>query len=70
MLALEEARLHLGSARAISATDPLLGKRLDSARRRRNRSEYGAAFFDAESIADAIDLAESLIGAVESEQAT
>lgn len=112
-VSLEEARLHLHSAAAISSSDPngayqlaydaarkavmssmraggfrvrkgegghaitasyaaealdqALGKRFDSARRRRNRSEYGSAFFDAASIADAIDLAGLLIAAVESE---
>lgn len=54
------------AAYAAEALDPALGKRLDSARRRRNRSEYGSTFFDAASIADAIDLAGSLIAAVES----
>lgn len=57
------------AAYAAEAMDPALGKRLDSARRRRNRSEYGSAFFDAASIADAIDLAGLLILAAESEPA-
>jgi hypothetical protein len=48
---------------AAAAIDSALGKRLESARRRRNRSEYGSAFFDSDAIADAVDLAESLIAA-------
>ncbi|MGH2933976.1 MAG: hypothetical protein ACRDL2_05600 [Gaiellaceae bacterium] len=54
----------IAAAYTAAAIDEGLGKRLDSARRRRNRSEYGSAFFDDDSIADAIALADALIAAV------
>ncbi|MFL5910409.1 MAG: hypothetical protein ACJ768_07585 [Gaiellaceae bacterium] len=52
------------AAYASVAIDDGLGKRLELARRRRNRSEYGSAFFNAEAISDIIDLAAALIEAV------
>src|SRR5207248_9450604 len=41
---------------AVAALDVGLGKRLDRARRQRNRSEYGTSFFDEVAINDVIDL--------------
>jgi hypothetical protein len=54
----------IAAAYASVAVEESLGKRLDFARRRRNRSEYGSAFFDDEAIAAIIDLAAALIEAV------
>ncbi len=44
------------AAYAAIAIDSELGRRLDAARRRRNRSEYGSTFFDDAAIEDAISL--------------
>jgi hypothetical protein len=52
------------AAYASAAIDEGLGKRLELARRRRSRSEYGAAFFSDEAIRDIIGLATALIEAV------
>jgi len=52
------------AAYASVAIDEELGDRFESARRRRNRSEYGSAYFDEAAVADVIDLAASLIAAV------
>jgi hypothetical protein len=41
-----------------------LGKRLELARRRRHRSEYGSTFFTTEAVTDIIGLAAALIEAV------
>ncbi|MGH2998822.1 MAG: hypothetical protein ACRDNM_05920 [Gaiellaceae bacterium] len=49
---------------AAVAIDGDLGRRLEAARRRRNRSEYGVAYFDQAAVADIIDLAERLAAAV------
>jgi YD repeat-containing protein len=47
------------------ALDTGLGKRLDAMRRRRNRSEYGTAFFSNEEVSEAVATAEALLGLVE-----
>ena len=44
--------------------DPELGKRFDSMRRRRNRSEYGSAFFSEEEVEGAVAVARALVTAV------
>lgn len=46
------------------AIDMALGKRLDGMRRRRNRSEYGSAYFDAADVLDAMEVADRLVTAV------
>ena len=45
------------------AIDEELGKRLESMRRRRNRSEYGSAYFSADEVGEAIEVARGLIAA-------
>ena len=45
------------------AIDGELGLRLESMRRRRNRSEYGRAYFEAEEVRDAVAVARALIAA-------
>ena len=49
---------------ARTAVDDHLGRRLDGMRRRRNRSEYGSAYFSTEEVVDAIDVARALLAAV------
>lgn len=49
---------------ATVAIDQTLGPRLERMRRRRNRSEYGAAYFEADEVRDAIDVARALVAAV------
>lgn len=44
-----------------------LGRRLDAMRRRRNRSEYGTAFFGREEVLEAVETAEALLAASRSE---
>lgn len=38
-----------------------LGRRLDAMRRRRNRSEYGTAFFGPEEVSEAVETANALL---------
>jgi HEPN domain len=45
--------------------DAQLGQRLDAMRRRRNRSEYGSAYFGVEEVKDAVTTARALIEAVD-----
>lgn len=40
--------------------DPELGRRFESMRRRRNRSEYGTAFFSRQEVLEAIETASAL----------
>jgi hypothetical protein len=54
----------LTAAYAEVAIDEGLGQRLDAMRKRRNRSEYGSAFFSEAAVSDGIALAEALIEAV------
>ncbi len=49
---------------ATVAIDQTLGGRLEAMRRRRNRSEYGTAHFEAAEVSDAIDIARALVAAV------
>jgi hypothetical protein len=48
---------------AAAAIDADLGKRLDVMRRRRNRSEYGSAYFDEDDVQDATSVAAALVAA-------
>jgi HEPN domain len=41
-----------------------LGRRLEAMRRRRNRSEYGSAYFGPDEVAEAVQTADALIEAV------
>jgi hypothetical protein len=59
----EGAHAILASYAAL-AIDEGLGKRLDGMRRRRNRSEYGSAYFNDDDVRDATAVAASLIAAV------
>lgn len=56
---------HVATAEyAVAELDAELGDRLERLRRRRNRSEYGTAFFTVEDVTDAVELAEALIAAM------
>ncbi len=57
----------LTAAYAGAAIDGELGRRLEAMRRRRNRSEYGTAFFGAAEVAEAIETAAALHSAVRGE---
>lgn len=46
------------------AFDEELGRRFEAMRRRRNRSEYGTAFFGDAEVSDAIETAHALLAAV------
>ena len=49
---------------AAMAIDAKLGERLERARRRRNRSEYGSAFFTEADVLDLVELVRALVDAV------
>ena len=56
---------HALTARYLAeALDDEHGRRLDAMRRRRNRSEYGSAFFSAAELEESAALAESILAAV------